>query len=53
MGWLPPCALVIVPEVPRDEPQVLAIPPEEIRHITDALALVAERLAQFSDDGSA
>ena len=45
-----PATLVIVPEEPRDEPQVLAIPPEEIRGITSALALIAERLARFSDD---
>jgi hypothetical protein len=45
-----PATLVIVPEEPRDEPQVLAIPPEDIRGITNALALIAERLARFSDD---
>ena len=45
-----PATLVIVPDEPRDEPQVLAIPPEDIRGITNALALIAERLARFSDD---
>jgi hypothetical protein len=44
-----PATLVIVPEEPRAEPQVLAIPPAEIRATTNALVLVAERLAQFSD----
>jgi hypothetical protein len=45
-----PATLVIVPEAPADEPQVLAIPPEEIRGITSALALIAEGLAAYSKD---
>lgn len=44
-----PATLVIVPEEPRDEPQVLAIPAHEIRAVTAALALIAERLAMYSD----
>ncbi len=48
-----PATLVIVPEEAHDEPQVLAIPPEEIRRVTNALALIAERLAQFSDEDQA
>src|SRR6185437_1853764 len=44
-----PATLVIVPEEPRDEPQVLAIPANEIRAVTAALALIAERLAVYSD----
>lgn len=48
-----PATLVIVPEEARDEPQVLAIPPHEIRATTAALALIAERLAEYSDEGHA
>jgi len=39
-----PATLVIVPEHPRDEPQVMAVPPERYGEITRALALIGERL---------
>ena len=44
-----PATLVIVPEASRDEPQVLAIPPDQIRWTAEALALIAERLAAYGD----
>ena len=42
-----PATLVIVPEHPRQEPQVLAIPPDRYEEITRALALIGERLYQL------
>lgn len=48
-----PATLVIVPEAARDEPQVLAIPPDQIRSTANALAYVAERLAGWADRGPA
>jgi hypothetical protein len=36
---------VIVPQSPRDEPQVLAVPPEDYDDIARALAVVGRRLA--------
>ena len=41
-----PATLVIVPEHPADEPQVLAIPPERYDEITRALAVIGQRLAE-------
>jgi len=43
-----PATLVIVPEDPADEPQVLAIPPDRYDEVTRALALVGRRLAEAS-----
>jgi hypothetical protein len=40
-----PATLVIVPEQPGFEPQVLAIPREQIRAVTEALALIGGRLS--------
>jgi len=41
-----PATLVIVPENVVDEPQVLAIPPEEFGRTAKALALIGRRLAE-------
>jgi hypothetical protein len=46
-----PATLVVVPEAARDEPQVLAIPPDQIRRTAEALALIAERLAAAGGGG--
>jgi hypothetical protein len=43
-----PATLVIVPDHPGDEPQVLAIPPEQIDAVTTALAFIGKRLADAS-----
>src|SRR5438093_5256978 len=40
-----PATLVIVPELAAHEPQVLAIPPEHLRGVADALVQIAERLS--------
>jgi hypothetical protein len=39
-----PATLVIVPEHPRDEPQVIAVPPERFGEVTQALAFIGQRL---------
>jgi hypothetical protein len=39
-----PATLVIVPEHPRHEPQVLAIPPEHFGAVGDALDYIGQRL---------
>jgi hypothetical protein len=39
-----PATLVIVPEHPRDEPQVLAVPRERYREAAAALTIIGERL---------
>lgn len=39
-----PATLVIVPEHPEDEPQVLPIPKEEYRAVADALVAIGVRL---------
>ena len=41
-----PATLVIVPESPSDEPQLLAIPPEEYERAARALAVIGERLSE-------
>jgi hypothetical protein len=41
-----PATLVIVPEHPANEPQVLAVPPERFEEVTRALALIGSRLYQ-------
>ncbi len=43
-----PATLVIVPESPAHEPQVLAIPPERYDEVTAALAIIGRRLAALS-----
>ncbi|HET7030126.1 MAG TPA: hypothetical protein VFI34_06420 [Candidatus Limnocylindrales bacterium] len=43
-----PATLVIVPESPADEPQVLSIPAERYRETADALVMIGERLATAS-----
>ena len=43
-----PATLVIVPEDPSHEPQVLGVPPESYGEITKALAIVGRRLAETS-----
>jgi hypothetical protein len=41
-----PATLVIVPENPTDEPQVLGIPVDTYDQVTKALAIVGRRLAE-------
>jgi len=43
-----PATLVIVPEESSDEPQVLAIPPEQYRAAADALVEIGRALAETS-----
>ncbi len=40
-----PATLVVVPEHPADEPQVLAVRPEEYRRVAEVLVVLGERLA--------
>ncbi len=40
--------MVIVPEQPRDEPQVLAVDPDEFDAVAKALATIDRRLAGVS-----
>jgi hypothetical protein len=40
-----PATLVIVPEHPSHEPQVLAVPPSRYDDITKALAIIGRRIA--------
>ncbi len=40
-----PATLVLVPELPRDEPQVLAVEPERYEEVAHALAIIGQRLA--------
>ena len=42
-----PATLVIVPEHPANEPQVLAIPPERYEEVTRALAFIGSRLYEL------
>ena len=42
-----PATLVIVPDHPTAEPQVLTIPPQEYANAARALAALGERLAQL------
>ncbi len=42
-----PATLVIVPEHPAHEPQVIAVPPERFDEVTRALALIGARLYQL------
>lgn len=40
-----PATLVVVPELASDEPQVLAVPPEQYPRVAEALAFIGLRLA--------
>jgi hypothetical protein len=40
-----PATLVVVPEHPGDEPQVLAVRPTDYRGVADALVVIGQRLA--------
>jgi hypothetical protein len=40
-----PATLVVVPEQAGDEPQVLAVPPEQFPNVTRALSIIGQRLA--------
>ena len=40
-----PATLVIVPDHPQDEPQVLAVPSEQLPAVAEALAYIGQRLA--------
>ena len=40
-----PATLVIVPELASHEPQVLAIPHEQIRAVSEVLVVIAERMS--------
>jgi hypothetical protein len=40
-----PATLVVVPEHPSDEPQVLAVRPTDYRGVADALVVIGQRLA--------
>ncbi len=42
-----PATLVLVPEDPRHEPQVLAVPPEEYDGVAEALVVIGKRLADL------
>jgi len=44
-----PATLVIVPEQPRHEPQVLTIPGDQVAAAADLLVLVAGRLGRRTD----
>jgi hypothetical protein len=39
-----PATLVVVPEAPTDEPQVLAVRPQDYRGVADALVVIGQRL---------
>lgn len=43
-----PATLVIVPERPHDEPQVLAVRPSEYEGVAQALVTIGQRLASAS-----
>jgi hypothetical protein len=43
-----PATLVIVPELPSDEPVVLAIPPHQYESVARALAVLGRRLHEVS-----
>lgn len=42
-----PATLVIVPEHPAQEPQVLAVPPDRYEEVTRALAFIGSRLYEL------
>jgi hypothetical protein len=46
-----PATLVIVPERPMEEPQVLAFRPEHYRAVADALVTIGTALAATEPDG--
>ena len=41
-----PATLVVVPQRPLDEPQVLAVPPAEYEAVAQALVVIGRRLAE-------
>ena len=43
-----PATLVIVPQRPQDEPQVLAVQPREYEGVANALVVIGQRLAAAS-----
>ena len=43
-----PATMVVVPEHPEDEPQVLALTPDEYEQAATALAFVGQQLARVS-----
>jgi hypothetical protein len=43
-----PATLVVVPNGPTDEPQVLAVQPDDYRGVADALVVIGRRLAEAS-----
>jgi hypothetical protein len=43
-----PATLVVVPVQPHDEPQVLAVAPEDYEAAARALAIIGQRLAEVS-----
>jgi hypothetical protein len=43
-----PATLVVVPEDPTDEPQVLSVPPDEYDGVARALVTIGKRLATAS-----
>lgn len=45
-----PATLVIVPESPNDEPQVLTVPPHRLREVATLLAIIGERLSDMAID---
>jgi hypothetical protein len=45
-----PATLVIVPELPSDEPVVLVIPPDQYESVARALALLGQRLHEVATD---
>jgi hypothetical protein len=42
-----PATLVVVPEQPQDEPQVLAVQPDEYPRVAELLVVIGQRLASF------
>jgi hypothetical protein len=48
-----PATLVIVPERPEDEAQVLSIPPEAYQAAAAALVVIGEELHRLQDDSTA
>jgi hypothetical protein len=43
-----PATLVVVPQSPRDEPQVMAVQPDDYDGVSEALVLIGRRLAAAS-----
>jgi hypothetical protein len=45
-----PATLVVVPEDAGDEPQVLAVPPEQFPSVARAIVVIGQRLAGFDPE---